>query len=825
MNRGERRYINLPDNPSGLLLSVEKSCRYAGGEYGRLADKNAPFQTLIAFPDLYEIGMCNQALKILYNRLNGIPGVSCDRAFAPAPDFERLLRETKLPLYGLDTGISLKDLDALLFTLGYELCAGGMLTMMDVSGIPVHASQRGETDPIVIAGGPAISNPLPYSPFIDAFWIGEAEAGFFELAAELAALKQNGKSRAELLAHIAACPHMWVRGKEKTLRAVDSDFGRTDARAAVFPVPSMKIVHHHGALEIMRGCPNGCRFCHAGYWYRPMRQKNHELVIKEADEFIAKGGYREISLSSLSSGDYQGIAELVAELNRIYSGRRVSFQLPSLKVSGFSLSILEQISQTRKSGLTFAIETPQDAWQLSLNKDVARDSVVEILKEAKKHGWRAAKFYFMIGLPLELPELPVGAEGSEEKEIVDFILDVARRTAMNFNINAGVFIPKPHTPYQWAAQIGAESAFEKLMFIKSALKKRGHRVSISDTLSSVIEGLLSRGDERVGRLIEEAYCSGSTLDAWSEYINKDAWKNILENNRELVASVLAAKCPSARLPWQGIDSGVTQNYLRDELEKSRRHEITRPCKTGCANPCGVCGRAGDSLSDSIGGSLGAIFYAAKSRNTGMENHAFQENAAKRAAGADPGVWRLLLSFKKQGSAVFHGHLGLLEIFSMAINRAGLAVLYTQGFNPLVKMEVASPLATGISGLAEIASLDFAEKPVIADFIERLNAALPADLSVTSADFFYIPGGSKKHSLASLLWGFCYSGSNGETFVPAGQEKQYRTLSATTFQLTRNSVLAKNIINQQNSAGTDSPSGAISEWASYFDVYRHLYPAV
>ncbi len=482
--------VNPVNDLGALLLGVEKPARYCGGEYGRLARTDAPLQTLIAFPDLYEIGMSNQALRIIYNGLNRIPGVSCDRAFAPAPDFEQLLRGRGLPLYGLDTGISLKNFDLVLFTLGYELGISGILAMLDVSGIPLRSELRGESDPLLIAGGPAVSNPLPYSAFIDAFWIGEAEAGFFDLAQELLTIKQNGGDKAALFERIKSHPHIWVKGKERAVRAVDISFARWDtAETAVYPIPSMKTVQHHGILEIMRGCPNGCRFCHAGYWYRPMRQKTQEALVREAEAFITQGGYREISLSSLSSGDYAGIGELVDTLNQRFSGRHVSFQLPSLRVSTFSLSLLEKISQTRKSGLTFAIETPRDFWQLAINKQVTENSVVEILREAKRNGWRGAKFYFMIGLPV--PPLPEGDEGgySEETEIVNFVTTIARKTAMHFNVNVGIFVPKPHTPYQWARQIDSESAAAKLEFIRSRLKPLGHKVSISDPLVSMLEGI------------------------------------------------------------------------------------------------------------------------------------------------------------------------------------------------------------------------------------------------------------------------------------------------------------------------------------------------
>ncbi|MDR0456639.1 MAG: radical SAM protein, partial [Treponema sp.] len=557
-------YVDPVNDLGALLLEVQKPARYSGGEYGRLARKDAPLQTLIAFPDLYEIGMSNQALRIIYNGLNRISGISCDRAFAPAPDFEGLLRDRGLPLYGLDTGISLKKLDLLLFTLGYELGISGILAMLDVSGIPLRTNQRGESDPLILAGGPAVSNPLPYSAFIDAFWIGEAEAGFFDLAQELLKIKEEGEGKAALFEHIKKHPHIWVKGKERAVRAVDFCFARQDTahsepEPAVYPVPSMKTVQHHGILEIMRGCPNGCRFCHAGYWYRPMRQKTPETLVREADAFISRGGYREISLSSLSSGDYAGIGDLVDTLNRRFSGRHVSFQLPSLRVSTFSLSLLEKISQTRKSGLTFAVETPREFWQLAINKQVTENSVVEILKEAKRNGWRGAKFYFMIGLPV--PPLPEGAVYSEETEIVNFITTVARKTSMHFNINVGIFVPKPHTPYQWARQIDRESAAAKLDFIRSRLKPLGHKVSISDPLVSMLEGILSRGDERAGDLVEHAFRAGSRLDAWQEFIAKDAWQDILEKNAALTGEFLAAKNVDAPLPWRHIISGVSPAYL------------------------------------------------------------------------------------------------------------------------------------------------------------------------------------------------------------------------------------------------------------------------
>jgi len=814
-------YVDPVNDIGALLLEVDKPGRYCGGEHGRLAKKEAPMQALIAFPDLYELGMSNQALRIIYNGLNRIPGISCDRAFAPAPDFEKLLREKGLPLYGLDTGISLLNLDLLLFTLGYELGFTGILTMLDVSGIPLRCDQRGEEHPLLIAGGPAVSNPLPYSDFIDAFWIGEAEAGFFDLARELLEIKQAGGCRSAMLEKVKEHPNIWVRGKEKAFRAVDACFATrgmspNEDESSVYPVPSMKTVQHHGLLEIMRGCPNGCRFCHAGYWYRPMRQKTPETVIREAGAFVTLGGYREISLSSLSSGDYSGIGDLVDALNDQFSDRHVSFQMPSLKVSTFALGLLEKISQTRKSGLTFAVETPLDFWQLAINKQVTENYVVEILREAKRNGWRGAKFYFMIGLPAcsqadtgnavdtavdTAKDTVVSSSTGEEIEIVNFVSSVAKKTSMHFNINVGIFVPKPHTPYQWARQLERETAAKKLDFIRSRLKPQGHKVSVCDPFVSMLEGILSRGDERAGSMVEQAFRLGTRLDPWQEFISKEAWQTVLEQNPGLADEFLALKDPAGPLPWSVINAGVSPAYLRKELDKSNRGEMTPPCKEDCVERCGICNEE-----------LGI-----RNEELGIIKSSTQAAACPAVAvkKPDPAIWRLLFGFSKEGSAVFHGHLSLIEIFSMALCRAGLDVQYTQGFNPLAKLEIVSPLSVGISAGGEIAAVEFLHAVQPGEFLEKMNATLPEGIKINKAECYCIPSGSKKYSLSSLLWGFGYAEPDGETiYVPASGEKAFRekhlSSGQTLFSLRRSCVLAKDVI------GNSRP------WASYFDVYSHLY---
>jgi radical SAM superfamily enzyme YgiQ (UPF0313 family) len=808
-------FINIMEELGGLLLEVEKPDRYTGGEYGRLARREAQYQSLIAFPDLYEIGMGNQALKIIYNRLNNIEDISCDRAFAPAPDFEKLLRDKKIPLYGLDTGIDLLSLDLLMFTVDYELGLGGILCMLDVSGIPLRCENRTAQHPVIIAGGPAVSNPVPYSPFIDAFWAGDAEAGFFELVKELAFLKKKGQGREDQLKKIKDHPNIWVKGKPAAKRAIAADFNSI-SEAAVFPVPSMKIIQHHGTVEIMRGCPNGCRFCHAGYWYRPMRQKSIERVCSHAREMADKGGWREISLSSLSSGDYSGIGNLIDILNAQFKDKHISFQMPSLKVSSFSLDLLEKISATRKSGLTFAVETPDDLWQLAINKEVNRDNVTSILLEAKKRGWKSAKFYFLIGLPLNYEKTCK----SEEELILDFITSVSRRTHMSFNINIALFVPKPHTPYEKARQLDSVTAVEKFNFLQAKLKVHGHRVSVSDTLISRIEGLMSRGDERSGYLFEEAYLCGSRLEAWNEYINKDIWRKLFNENSWIESEILSGR----NAPWKVIDSGISDNYLNNECKKSVNEQFTKPCSENCGHNCGICGNKNKIV-------INSAVAEAKNNNTGVIlNETAKNNQSVNADNkpvnnchfneikTDPSIYRLLFSFTKQGSAVFHGHLSLIEVFSMAFTRADLPALYTQGYNPLLKMEFASPLATGISAENEIAAVDFPCVIEAQNFIIYLNDKLPEGIRIINAECFYIKNGMKKYSLSSLLWGYAYSRDNNIDYIKASEEKKYRltcngdnTGKSGLYQLKRKEVLARNLTNIND-----------SEYISYFDVYRYLY---
>jgi radical SAM superfamily enzyme YgiQ (UPF0313 family) len=788
------RFIDPVQDLGKKLLQVEKPARYSGGEYGSIARREAALRMVIAFPDLYEIGMSNQALRIIYNALNGISGISCDRAFAPAPDFERLLEQEGIPLYGLDTGVALGDTDILCFTVGYELGLTGLLTMLHASGIPLRASAREERHPVVIMGGPCVSNPLPFSLFADAFWIGEAEAGFFDLCEQLLQRKQAGAGKADILSLVTKHYNVWTPGKTGVRRAVYSGFGQNSVPAAVFPVSNIRTVQQHGSVEIMRGCPNGCRFCHAGIWYRPMRQKQASLVMREVEEFVNAGGYREISLSSLSSGDYCHIHELVSSLNSHYAPRHVSFQLPSLRVSSFFLPLLEDMSEVRKSGLTFAVETPLEMWQLSINKIVKLEEVVSILKEAKRRGWRGAKFYFMIGLPLGNHDGENTAP-SEEEAVVDFIKEAARQSRSHFHVTVGTFVPKPHTPYERAAQLDEDEARRRIAYITPRLKSGGHKISVHDPFTAKIEGFIARGEKEAGEIAERAFLMGARLDPWSEFFRRDIWQALFSENRELVNKTLAGNS-GVKLPWSVVESGTSEIYLKSEQQKSESRLLTSSCIKNCTHHCGICLENASIVQNIIQDKV----------KSGIIDSEKISGCRKAPSGIirDAAVYRMLFSFEKTGPAIFTPHLGVIEVFSMAFTRlgnipynndlqdnpgdggeGGLRPLYTQGFNPHLRLEFASPAAVGVICLNEIACVDFPARTNQDNFPAALNVVLPMGFKVKRAELFAIASGAKKYSLSSLLYGFRY----GNDYVKAANEKSYRREYAGKFFPVRDDVLA------------------------------------
>ena len=724
------RITNLEKCLENGILEIENPARYIGSEYifGRKAYKEGDVRCAMCFPDLYEIGMANNAIRILYDIINNTPGAFCDRVFAVAPDFEAMLRERKIPLFTLQEHFPLNKLDYLGISIGYELCATDILQVLDLGGIPINRDDRTDSDPIVIAGGPAITNPLPFSRFLDFVYIGEAESGLSEIITIIG----KYKTRAERINALKETPYLWYPGKTLSPRAVDLTFGTADEKPLLkhYAVSSFETAQDHGTVEIMRGCPNGCRFCHAGQYYKPFRQRSLNTVFSLVDQTVNQLGYREITLSSLSSGDYPDLDKLIKALNDTYRSRNISFSLPSLRVSTFSLNILEQLSEVRKSGLTFAIETPLLEDQRRLNKEVPLESIISIIQEARSRGWKLAKFYFMVGLPFIDRE-------TEEKNLVSFLLAIRNATKINMNINIGTYIPKAHTPFQWVRQLTMEESLEHLRSIKRALMAAipGIKVSYHEPSISFLEGILSRGDYSCADLIEKAYNLGCRLDAWDEYMKWDLWQQAIDETSYDTSP--KEWNLDDDLPWDSISMNVSKAYLKKEYEKAKQSMLTHVCDSECDHRCGVCTKN-------------------KAKVIKADNNDFESNLPEPHKAPEPYEYvQTIFTYEKKGRAIYNSHIAVMRQFEMAFQRSNLDVLFTQGYNPKPKLEFLNPITMGVYGENELLLCELPISQINENTVKRLNDVLAQGFVIKNMKIVPQDITGRKISLSSKMKGSIY----------------------------------------------------------------------
>ena len=601
-----------------ILLKVDKAARYIGGEINSvMKDKNkVEIRFAFCFPDVYEIGMSNLGMMILYNMFNQREDVWCERLFSPWPDLDKVMREQHIPLFALESQEPIKDFDFLGITLGYEMCYTNILQVLDLSGIPLKSADRGEEFPIVIGGGACAYNPEPLAEFFDLFYIGEGETVYDALFDAYKANKKAGGSRRDFLKAAARIPGIYVPSLYEVTYKEDgtiASFRPTEEgvptkvqkqlivdmedeyRAVEAPVvPHIKATQDRVTLEIQRGCIRGCRFCQAGMIYRPTRERDVETLKESARIMLKNTGHEEISLSSLSSSDYSHLKELVNFLIEEFQGKAINISLPSLRIDAFALDVMSKVQDVKKSSLTFAPEAGSQRLRNVINKGLTEEDILHGAGEAFKGGWNQVKLYFMLGLPTETEDDMKGIAHLAQK-IAETYYEVVpkeqRKGKVQINVSTSFFVPKPFTPFQWAPMYTEQDFVEKAKVVKNEvraqLNQRSIRYNWHEPDVTALEGFLARGDRRCGDVILKAYEKGALYDAWTENFDYDIWKEAMaECGVDMTFYTLRERSLDEILPWDFIDTGVSRKFLEREWQRAKEGVVTENCRQKCS-ACGA----------------------------------------------------------------------------------------------------------------------------------------------------------------------------------------------------------------------------------------------